>query len=814
MRRVAALALIAAATPVFGYYHFLRYQNRDGRWVSLAQKFDLNSLPNRTVHFFLTNDQPSAMAAGDSTTRLLAQLRAAARHWNDVETSDLGVRFGGFAASVPPAGVATGTPGIDVIFDELPPGVIAVGGPTAVGEPGPGASFVPIQRSTVILPRNLTDLPSWSEATFLTLVHEFGHALGLQHSLASSAMATRATRAVTRANPLAADDIAGLSVLYPTRAFQSSLGSLTGRVTMAGANGAALASVVALNPYGAAVGALTHADGTYRIDGLPPGQYIVYAHPLPPQQGGEASPADIRYPLDPDGTDVTPSPAFELQFFPGVREASAAGAIPVTAGATVDNVNFSVARRTAALSLFNVVTFGFPGQIAVRPAPVNRAGSRNFFVATGNGLLSGGSPAAGLRASVLGGTTGVSDIRFYSPGFLQFDLAFGEQSGTGARHLIVSTASDIYVQPSAFRLNNRLPPQISNIAAAPEAGLRAMAVTGSGLSANSTILFDGQPAPIRAFDEAAGRAIVVAPSGSAGQRAAVVAISEGLDSAWVQGDGAVTQTIEGSDGTVNVSPLSLPAGAEAMIEVTGFNTSFVDGAASLGFGSSDIAVRRVWTLSPNRLLAQVSVSDRAAAGPVPVTVVSGLQTMNVPGGFSVTAANPRQPSVFPAGVNPATGVAAATRGTLLLLHATNGNGGAVSATLGGRAVGVSLPAAGVLAVQIPADTAPGPAVLRVQIGSEFAGPIVVEVEEPLRIAQAPAEAAIGETITVTLSGVSESSRPSKARVSTTIGGVEHLATLNGTTLTATILPSVPAGAQPLVVTVDGRSTNGATLTVR
>lgn len=812
MKRLAALALTAAAIPAFGYYHFLRYQNRDGRWVPLAQKFDLNALPNKTVHFFLTNDQPSAMAAGDSTARLLSQLRAAARHWNEVETSELRLRFGGVTAP----GLTAATPGIDVIFDELPPGVIAVGGPTSVGEPGPGASFVAIQRSTVILPRSMTELPSWSEATFLTLVHELGHALGLQHSLASSAMATRATRAATRANPLAADDIAGLSVLYPTRAFQSSLGSLSGRVTIAGANGAALASVVALNPHGAAVGALTHADGTYRIDGLPPGQYIVYAHPLPPQQTGESSPADIRYPLDPDRNPVSPSPAFDLQFFPGVREASSAGAIPVTAGAAVEGVNFNVFRRVAALSLFNVVTYGFPGQIAIRPAPVNQTGSRNFFVATGNGLMSGANAAAGLRASVLGGTTGVTGVRAYSPGFLQFDLGFSEQSGTGVRHLAFSTPTDVYVQPSAFALTNRLPPQIASVAPVPEAGLRAVAVTGTGLSANSTILFDGQVAPLRSFDETAGRAIVSAPSGSAGQRAAVVAIADGLNSAWVQGDDGVTQTLEGSDGTVNVSPLSLPAGSDAMVEVTGFNTSFADGQVSLGFGSSDIFVRRIWTLSPNRLLAQVSISAQAAAGPVPVTAVSGLQTMSVPGGFSVTGANPRQPSIFVSATNPHTGVATAAPGTALLLQTANGNGGAVSATLGERPLAVAVPAPGVLVVQIPAGTPAGPAVLRAQIGGEFALPIVVQIEEPLQITQPPAEARIGETLTLTLNGLGEPNSLIRPRVSVTIGGVEHLATLNvaASSVSVAVLPSVPAGPQPVTVTVDGRTANGVSVAIR
>ncbi len=49
----------------------------------------------------------------------------------------------------------------------------------------------------------------------MTLVHEFGHTMGLQHTLASSVMSTYYTTASTKANPLGDDDIAGISLLYP-----------------------------------------------------------------------------------------------------------------------------------------------------------------------------------------------------------------------------------------------------------------------------------------------------------------------------------------------------------------------------------------------------------------------------------------------------------------------------------------------------------------------------------------------------------------------------------------------------------------------
>ena len=66
--------------------------------------------------------------------------------------------------------------------------------------------------------------PSYTSTFFLTTVHEIGHSLGLQHTYTSSAMSTASTRATSLTKPIDADDIAGLSMLYPTNNFSSSTG--------------------------------------------------------------------------------------------------------------------------------------------------------------------------------------------------------------------------------------------------------------------------------------------------------------------------------------------------------------------------------------------------------------------------------------------------------------------------------------------------------------------------------------------------------------------------------------------------------------
>src|SRR3984957_7879626 len=107
-----------------------------------------------------------------------------------------------------------------------------------------------------------------------------GHALVLQHTFTSATMSTATTSATSLATPLDTDDIAGISVLYPNASFAQT-GSISGQIA-SGGSGLHLESVVAIRAGSGAISALTNPDGTYEIDGVPPGEYLVYAHALPP----------------------------------------------------------------------------------------------------------------------------------------------------------------------------------------------------------------------------------------------------------------------------------------------------------------------------------------------------------------------------------------------------------------------------------------------------------------------------------------------------------------------------------------------------
>lgn len=110
--------------------------------------------------------------------------------------------------------------------------------------------------------------------------HELGHLLGLDHSgSAGSTLYPYVDPSVELHRSVASDDAVGLRSAYPE---VGASGSLLGTVARA-SNGAEIpgALVVALDTAGRqAASVLSGFDGSFRIDGLEPGNYRVYARPL------------------------------------------------------------------------------------------------------------------------------------------------------------------------------------------------------------------------------------------------------------------------------------------------------------------------------------------------------------------------------------------------------------------------------------------------------------------------------------------------------------------------------------------------------
>src|ERR1051325_11329127 len=187
-RQAAAMALgwALTASSAGAYYHFLHYTSKSAPYLAVPEKFDLAALPNKTITFFVSSTGPSQFGSKDNFASVLSQIRQATRAWDAVTTSDLRVTFAGLYTDAPPETTPTGEVAFD---DEIPPGLLAFTTHTAGDQmlTTHDGSFFPITRSIIHLKSDLTQRPgpSYMDSLYLTVVHEMGHALGLQHNFTS-----------------------------------------------------------------------------------------------------------------------------------------------------------------------------------------------------------------------------------------------------------------------------------------------------------------------------------------------------------------------------------------------------------------------------------------------------------------------------------------------------------------------------------------------------------------------------------------------------------------------------------------------------
>ena len=139
-----------------------------------------------------------------------------------------------------------------------------------------------------------------------TLVHEFGHCLGLVHAAALSVVGREVSlfgsrRLIHPIDPLMSygtkldpvrhelsdhvthDDVVGASLLRPADGWKRTTGSISGVLDLPGEEAARYAHVWALpvdgDPLRDRVGAFTNRVGAFLIEGLRPGNYALWAQP-------------------------------------------------------------------------------------------------------------------------------------------------------------------------------------------------------------------------------------------------------------------------------------------------------------------------------------------------------------------------------------------------------------------------------------------------------------------------------------------------------------------------------------------------------
>lgn len=736
-----ALALAAAALvaiPGQAYYHYIHYSSRNAPFQPIPEAFDLNALPGKTVVFTAADSGPGAYGRNDTFGGVLSQVKQAAAAWNSVPGASLRVVFGGIRT----ASQVSALPGGDVIFAELPPGLLGMGTPkmadSAAPVHGDNGDFLPISRGLVVLTANTASQPgpSYLESYYTTAVHEFGHALGLQHTWTGAAMSQDVIRNTSRARPIDADDNAAFLTLYGKPGWSADYGSISGRVIMSG-TGVAMASVVAIAPTGSAVSTLTNPDGTYAIRGLPPNSYLLYVHPLPP----DAIVADgtgLVPPADLSGRVLPPTAgAFQTVFYPGTLDPQAATTFPVTAGWSATDQDFTVQPRPAPAA-YNMVTYSYLdtlahtytylGSLPTTPAYVDVTQSLLTIVARAN---SGATPVP-QSVTMLGGFAAPYLWPFGQPLSLALYFNTPAAPGSGPRHLVFNYGNDIYVLPDAVNLVSLAPPQLRSVTPNDNG---TVTVAGTGLGTDSRVFFDGLEAVASPFsgDRKDGAIIVVPPTGQSGQTAAVTVFnSDGQNSTFWQDPAAPAYLYLSGNAPMiqRVNPPALPAGARAMVEITGANVAFADGQVTVGFGTDDVRVNRVWVLSPSRVVADVVVVRDAAVGLSEVSVISGFQVLGLTASFQVQPASPAQPDI--SSVASESGDPLLYADTVAVITGSNlaQPDIAPQLTLNDIPVAIRSAAAGEVSFVIPQIMPAGPAVLALSNGSAAAFRVMVQIDTP------------------------------------------------------------------------------------
>lgn len=295
----AVLAVAVSAAPVSAY---LKLGTRvDTRTVTLQWE----QFP---IRYYVTNSG----GGGVSATQLRDAVTRAFAKWDAVETADSTSEFVGFTNARP-----NDDDGLTVIgFEDRPDQDRTLGATSFLVDTLSGE----IVEAEIFLNSSF----DWSVAASgepnrfdveSIALHEIGHLHGLGHSalgeteLRSGGRRVLAAEAVMfpvafsagtiEGRTLKADDIAGLSDIYPNNEYRRERGSVSGRVTKNG-RGVLGAHVTAFNPRtGRLISGFTlNDDGRFVIGGLEPGVHVLRVEPL--DDGDVESFFDLTLNIDTD----------------------------------------------------------------------------------------------------------------------------------------------------------------------------------------------------------------------------------------------------------------------------------------------------------------------------------------------------------------------------------------------------------------------------------------------------------------------------------------------------------------------------------
>jgi uncharacterized protein (TIGR03437 family) len=515
----------------------------------------------------------------------------------------------------------------------------------------------------------------------------------------------------------------------------------------------------------------------------------------------------------------------------------------------VGGIDFSVQPR-AAVEVYDVTSYWYSSVVPSydQPAYLNANTAVQTVLAQGRGLTSGTTSTPVESVLALGAPGGpLADYasQVYQDGdttLLSMFFDYQSAPALGPEHLLFLLPDDIFVLPEALQVVTSAPPVPTAVTPNPDG---TVTVAGTGLSANSLVFFDSLPGQVTVAYAAnpsdptgqSGSVSVTPPPGASGQTATITVYNpDGQNSTFLQPQtqnpftysypqsGAPAAAISALTMSQASVP-TLPQGISAMVDVSTSTMQFVDGLTTLGFGSGDIAVRRLWVLSRTHAIADVTVSPSAVLQNTVASVISGFQVYEQPLGFQVAPANPNLPVIglpvpnafYPVQNSLYPGAIASIYGQNLQAAA-----GTPSISLAGQDAQILYTSPTQINFVIPVGVPTGPAVLTLVNGAFAAYPVVLQIDPPPPVVVGAASAAgvslgaaqsaaPGDSITLAVTGMDPAVLAAPSRAGVAEGGVsipvftiQQAQDGSGDLLIQFVLAASIAGQQvPMTVSLDG-----------